>query len=55
MYIFTENRVKMELADLHKEITNTNSAIDKLKKLKMEMQFDLENNIIPQLQLYQSR
>ncbi|XP_026316066.1 structural maintenance of chromosomes protein 5 [Hyposmocoma kahamanoa] len=50
-----ENRVKMELDELHISITKTNSAIDKLKKQKMDMQYDLENNVIPQIRLYQNK
>ncbi|XP_047036905.1 structural maintenance of chromosomes protein 5 [Helicoverpa zea] len=48
-------KVKMELAELHKSITKTNAAIDILKKQRSEVQFDLENNIMPQIRLYQNK
>ncbi|XP_038218178.1 structural maintenance of chromosomes protein 5 [Zerene cesonia] len=50
-----ESRVKMELAELHKPITKTNAAIDTLKKQKLEVQYDLENNVTPQIRLYQNK
>lgn len=55
LLIITETRVKMELAELHKPIMKTNAAIETLKKQKLEIQYDLENNIIPQIRLYQNR
>ncbi|GBP52120.1 Structural maintenance of chromosomes protein 5, partial [Eumeta japonica] len=50
-----ENKVKMELATLHKPILKTNAAIETLKKQKLEIQYDLENNVMPQIRLYQNR
>ncbi|XP_063833997.1 structural maintenance of chromosomes protein 5 [Ostrinia nubilalis] len=50
-----ENQVKMELAELHKPIQKTNTALEGLKKKKLEIQYDLENNVIPQIRLYQNR
>ncbi|CAG9792336.1 unnamed protein product [Diatraea saccharalis] len=50
-----ENQVKMELAELHKPIMKTNAALDNLKKQKLEVQYDLENNITPQIRLYENR
>ncbi|XP_053620160.1 structural maintenance of chromosomes protein 5 [Plodia interpunctella] len=50
-----ETKVKMDLAELHKPIAKTNSALDSLKKQKLEVQYDLENNIMPQIRLYQNK
>ncbi|CAH0403320.1 unnamed protein product [Chilo suppressalis] len=50
-----ENQVKMELAELHKPIMRTNAALDNLKKQKLEVQYDLENNITPQIRLYENK
>ncbi|XP_041971586.1 structural maintenance of chromosomes protein 5 [Aricia agestis] len=49
------NKVKMELAELHKPIAKTNAALETLKKQKLEVQYDLENNITPQIRLYQNK
>ncbi|XP_075985981.1 structural maintenance of chromosomes 5 [Anticarsia gemmatalis] len=48
-------KVKMELAELHKHISKTNAAIDNLKKQKLEVQYDLDNNVVPQMRLYQNK
>ncbi|XP_068624115.1 structural maintenance of chromosomes protein 5 [Battus philenor] len=50
-----ETQVKMELAELHKPIAKINAAIEMVKKKKLELQYDLENNVIPQIRLYQNR
>ncbi|CAH2057808.1 unnamed protein product, partial [Iphiclides podalirius] len=50
-----ETQVKMELAELHKPIAKINAAIETLKKQKLQIQYDLENNIMPQIRLYQNK
>ncbi|CAG5030880.1 unnamed protein product, partial [Parnassius apollo] len=50
-----ETQIKMELAELHKPIAKTNAAIDMLKKQKLDVQYDLENNVTPQIRLYQNK
>ncbi|XP_060807811.1 structural maintenance of chromosomes protein 5 [Amyelois transitella] len=50
-----ETKIKMDLAELHKPILKTNAALDTLKKQKLEIQYDLENNITPQMRLYQNK
>ncbi|KAI5632265.1 AAA domain-containing protein [Phthorimaea operculella] len=50
-----ETQVKMELAELHKPIAKCNAAIDTLKKQRLEIQYDLENNITPQIRLYENK
>ncbi|KAL0860346.1 hypothetical protein ABMA27_009749 [Loxostege sticticalis] len=50
-----ETQVKMELAELIKPIQKTNLALEGLKKKKLEVQYDLENNVMPQIRLYQNR
>lgn len=53
--MFVETQVKMELAELIKPIQKTNLALEGLKKKKLEVQYDLENNVMPQIRLYQNR
>ncbi|XP_022837400.1 structural maintenance of chromosomes protein 5 [Spodoptera litura] len=48
-------KVKMELAEIHKPIAKTNAAIENQKKKKLEIQYDLENNVMPQIRLYQNK
>ncbi|KAJ0171701.1 hypothetical protein K1T71_012464 [Dendrolimus kikuchii] len=50
-----ETQVKMELAELQKPIARSNAMIDTLKKQKLQMQYDLENNVVPQIRLYQNK
>ncbi|XP_052749522.1 structural maintenance of chromosomes protein 5 [Galleria mellonella] len=50
-----ESSVKMELAELKKIVTKTNAALEMLKKQKLEVQYDLENNVVPQIRLYQNK
>ncbi|KAL4709644.1 hypothetical protein ACJJTC_007375 [Scirpophaga incertulas] len=50
-----ESQVKMELAELQKPIAKTNAAIETLKKQKLEVQYDLENNVTPQIRLFQNK
>ncbi|KAM3956376.1 structural maintenance of chromosomes 5 [Aphomia sociella] len=50
-----ESRVKSELAELHKQTTKTNAVLEVVKKQKSEVQYDLENNVIPQIRLYQNK
>ncbi|CAK1547618.1 unnamed protein product [Leptosia nina] len=54
-HIGDESSIKMKMAEIHKSISATNAAIDTLKKKKLEVQFDYENNVIPQIRLYQNR
>ncbi|CAD0205738.1 unnamed protein product [Chrysodeixis includens] len=50
-----EQQVKLDLSELHKHIMKTNAAIDNLKKKKLEVQYDLENNVTPQIRQYENR
>ncbi|XP_059044838.1 structural maintenance of chromosomes protein 5 [Achroia grisella] len=50
-----DSSVRMDLAELHKSITKTNAALEILKKQKLDAQYDLENNVIPQIRLYQNK
>ncbi|CAB3240501.1 unnamed protein product [Arctia plantaginis] len=50
-----ETKVKMELAEFHKHISQTNGAIEVLKKQKLELQHDIEMNINPHIRLCQNR
>ncbi|KAJ8708457.1 hypothetical protein PYW07_010582 [Mythimna separata] len=50
-----ETKVKLDLAEIHKPLTKTNAAIDNLKKQKLDVQYDLENNVMPQIRLYQNK
>ncbi|KAJ8708813.1 hypothetical protein PYW08_010195 [Mythimna loreyi] len=50
-----ETKVKLDLAEIHKPLTKTNAAIENLKKQKLEVQHKLENDVMPQIRLYQNR
>ncbi|XP_047519657.1 structural maintenance of chromosomes protein 5 isoform X1 [Pieris napi] len=54
-HVGDETSIKMKLAEIHKSIATTNATIDTLKKKKLEVEFDYENNIVPQMRLYQNR
>ncbi|XP_045540053.1 structural maintenance of chromosomes protein 5 [Papilio machaon] len=50
-----ETQIKMELAELQKPISINNATIERFKKHKLELQYDLENNIKPQIRLFQNK
>ncbi|KAG7296676.1 hypothetical protein JYU34_020532 [Plutella xylostella] len=50
-----ETKVKLDLDELKNPLRNTNLAIDRLKKNKGEVQYDLETNVSPQIRLYQNK
>lgn len=43
------------MAEIVKALAKTKAGMDVLKKQKLEIQYDLENNIMPQIRLYQNR
>lgn len=50
-----ETKVKMQLGELKMPIQRTEKAIDTVKKDKLQVQYDLENNVTPHLRLYQNK
>lgn len=46
---------QMDLAEIREPIRKTNAAIENQKKKKLEVQYDLENNVMPQIRLYQNK
>ncbi|XP_037299568.1 structural maintenance of chromosomes protein 5 isoform X2 [Manduca sexta] len=50
-----ETRIKMEIAELRKPIAKINSQMDALKKQKLVIQCDLDNNVIPQIRMCQNK
>ncbi|KAF9822461.1 hypothetical protein SFRURICE_006544 [Spodoptera frugiperda] len=48
------DKTQMDLAEIREPIRKTNAAIENQKKKKLEVQYDLENNVMPQIRLYQN-
>lgn len=48
-------KIKMDLAEVEKPIMKTKAAIDQIKKKKLEVQYELENDVMPQIRSNQNK